>query len=67
MKKLNTCKAEIGMTMENDRYKELKEAWAIFEREIWTVQPFKTILKLAEKILDWLEKRLKKRPPEGEE
>ena len=53
--------------MGNDRYKELKEAWAIFEREIWKVQPFKTILKLAEKILDWMEKKLKKRPPEGEE
>ena len=45
--------------MEEDKYKELKEAWAIFKWEIWTVQPFKTILKLAEKIVDWLEKRLK--------
>lgn len=53
--------------MGNDRYKELKEAWAIFEREIWKVQPFKTILKLAEEISDWMEKKLKKRPPEGEE
>lgn len=57
---LPTAARQRERKMENDKYKELKEAWEIFEREIWTIQPFKIILKLAEKILDWLEKKLKK-------